>query len=482
MTSDTPINSEASSRSANPTQPAANSESGTSGGPATTGGQIPRVVDKTTRRRIIVASTVGTTIEFYDFYAYATAAVAVFPFLFFPKNEDPTVSLLASFATFGLAFIARPLGSVLFGHFGDRAGRKVTLVASLLTMGIATFIIGLLPTYAAIGIAAPALLAIMRFCQGLGLGGEWSGAALLATENAEPGARARAAMWPQLGAPLGFILANGLFLILVLTMGHENGQTDGAFMEWGWRIPFLLSAVMVIVGLYVRIKLEETPVFQAAVDGGKKANSPLREAFKTAWRPMIMGTGVMLSTYTLFYLVTTWVLSYGIADPEKSAGLGIPYVTFLKMQLLTILFFVVGVPLAGRWADQIGRKRFLTIVSVLMLLFATTFGLLLTQGTATITTVTLWLAVGMFLMGLIFGPMSAVLPEMFPTNVRYTGSGISYNVSSILGAAIVPFIATALVNSYGVASVGIYLAVITGITLIAVSCMKETRDIDMREV
>ncbi|AHI03071.1 MFS transporter [Corynebacterium falsenii] len=450
------------------------------GGQPVAGGK--RLVDKKTRRRIIIASTVGTTIEFYDFYAYATAAVAVFPFLFFPKNENPTVSLLASFATFGLAFVARPLGSVVFGHFGDRAGRKVTLVASLLTMGIATFIIGLLPTYASIGIAAPALLALMRFCQGLGLGGEWSGAALLATENAEPGARARAAMWPQLGAPFGFILANGLFLILVLFMGHENGQRDGAFMEWGWRIPFLLSAVMVIVGLYVRFKLEETPVFKAAVESGKKADSPLGEVFKTAWRPMILGTAVMLSTYTLFYLVTTWVLSYGIANPAKSAGLGIPYVTFLKMQLVTILFFAAAVPLAGRWADQIGRKRFLGIVSVLMLVFAATFAVFLTQGSATIATVTVWLAIGMFLMGLIFGPMSAVLPEMFPTNVRYTGSGIAYNVSSILGAAVAPFIATALVNAYGVGSVGLYLAVVTGITLIAIFRMTETKDIDLHHV
>lgn len=458
-------------------QPAA----GATSAPQAQANQAP-LEDPKTRRRIIVASTVGTTIEFYDFYAYATAAVAVFPYLFFPKNENPTVSLLASFATFGLAFVARPLGSILFGHFGDRAGRKVTLVASLLTMGIATFIIGLLPSYATIGIAAPALLALMRFGQGLGLGGEWSGAALLASENAAPGKRAQAAMWPQLGAPFGFILANGLFLILVLALGHENGKTTGAFMEWGWRIPFLLSAVMVIVGLYVRFKLEETPVFKAAVDGGKKVSSPLSETFKTAWRPLILGTAVMLSCYTLFYLVTTWILSYGIANPAKSAGLGIPYVDFLKMQLITILFFAVAVPLSGRWADAIGRKRFLGIVSVFMLVYACTFAVFLTQGSATKLSVGIWLGIGMFLMGLIFGPMSAVLPEMFPTNVRYTGSGISYNVSSILGAAIAPFIATALVNSYGVGSVGLYLGVVTAITLIAIFRMTETRDIDLHHI
>ena len=308
-------------------------------------------VDAATRRRIITASMVGTTIEFYDFYVYATAAVAVFPYLFFPKNNDPTVGLLASFAAFGLAFAARPLGSIIFGHFGDRIGRKATLVGSLLTMGIATFLIGLLPTYAQVGIVAPALLALMRFCQGLGLGGEWSGAALLATETASKGKRAWAAMWPQLGAPLGFLAANGLFLILVTFLGHTNGEIEGAFMTWGWRIPFLLSSVMVIVGLYVRFRLEETPVFKKAVESGKKAKMPLTEVFRTSWRPLILGTFIMVSCYTLFYLVTTWVLSYGIAKN----GLAIPYLDFLKLQLISIFAFIISIPLAGRLADTRGR-------------------------------------------------------------------------------------------------------------------------------
>ncbi|MFD4183228.1 MFS transporter, partial [Rhodococcus sp. NPDC058514] len=268
--------------------------------------------DAVPRSRIVVASMVGTSIEFYDFYIYATAAVAVFPHLFFPKGND-TTALLASLATFGLAFVARPLGSILFGHYGDRIGRKATLVGSLLTMGIATFVIGLLPTYHSIGLLAPALLALMRFCQGLGLGGEWSGAALLATETAKPGKRAWAAMWPQLGAPIGFFLANGLFLIIALVMGHDNANPDldSAFLSWGWRIPFLLSAIMVIIGLYVRLKLEETPVFARAVERGEKVKTPLATVFKTSWRQLIIGTFVMLATYTLFYIMTTWVLSYG---------------------------------------------------------------------------------------------------------------------------------------------------------------------------
>src|SRR6201997_5225275 len=250
------------------------------------------------RRRIVVASMVGTTIEFYDFYIYATAAVSVFPLLFFPKGNH-TTALLASLATFGLAFVARPVGSVLFGHFGDRSGRKATLVGSLLTMGIATFVIGLLPTYQQVGVTAPVLLALMRFSQGLALGGEWSGAALLVTETAEPDKRARAAMWPQLGAPFGFLLANGLFLILIGWLGHSNLNVDpeGAFLTWGWRIPFLLSAVMVAVGLYVRLRLTETPVFARAVGRGERVRTPLTEVFRTSWRDLIIGTFVMLATY-----------------------------------------------------------------------------------------------------------------------------------------------------------------------------------------
>ncbi|MEZ2121370.1 MFS transporter [Corynebacterium sp. CCM 9203] len=438
--------------------------------------------DRRTRRRIIIASLVGTTIEFYDFYVYATAAVAVFPYLFFPKNEDPTIALLASFATFGLAFVARPLGSILFGHFGDRIGRKATLVGSLLTMGIATFLIGLLPPYATVGIIAPALLALMRFCQGLGLGGEWSGAALLATETAEDGKRAWAAMWPQLGAPFGFLAANGLFLILVSILGHENGDTTGAFMTWGWRIPFLLSAVMVIVGLYVRFKLEETPVFTKAVESGKKVKAPVAEVFRTSWRRLILGTFIMVSCYTLFYLVTTWVLSYGIGSRDKGLGLGIPYIDFLKIQLISIFAFVIGIPLAGRLADSRGRRSTLIAVSVALILYGLSFPLFLSIDTANVISVLVFLTIGMFIMGLVFGPMSAVLPELFPTNIRYTGSGISYNLASILGAAVAPFIATALVANYGVASVGAYLTLISLVSLFAIWKMQETRNLDMTEI
>ncbi|WP_408930529.1 MFS transporter [Corynebacterium axilliensis] len=445
---------------------------------------VPAAAELTPRDRVrvAVASTIGTTIEFYDFYIYATAAVAVFPFLFFPKTDDPTVALLQSFATFGLAFIARPLGSVVFGHFGDRIGRKATLVGALLTMGIATFCIGLLPTYQTAGIIAPALLALMRFCQGLGLGGEWSGAALLASETAKDGKRAFAAMWPQFGAPFGFLLANGLFLLLVASMDYTRGDTTGAFMQWGWRLPFLFSAVMVLIGLYVRLRLEETPVFQKAVTQGKKAKTPMVEAFKTSWKPMIIGTFVMLSCYTLFYLVTTWILSYGIGDKAQGLGLGIPYLEFLEVQLISIFMFIVGIPVSSMLSDRYGRKPVLIVTSVVMIAFGFSFPLFLGLDVADRNSVLCFLLVGMFCMGLIFGPMSAVLPELFPTNVRYTGSGIAYNVSSILGAAVAPFIATWLVSTFNVNYVGYYLVAVCVVSLIAILVMKELKDQDLSEV
>jgi metabolite-proton symporter len=440
-----------------------------------------RMVGGVPRRRIVVASMVGTTIEFYDFYIYATAAVSVFPYLFYPKG-NPTTALLASLATFGLAFVARPVGSILFGHFGDRVGRKATLVGSLLTMGIATFIIGLLPTYQQAGVAAPVLLALMRFSQGLALGGEWSGAALLATETAEPDKRARAAMWPQLGAPFGFLLANGLFLILIGWLGHGNASPDlaGPFLTWGWRIPFLLSAVMVAIGIYVRLRLTETPVFARALKRGERVRTPVTAVFLASWRELVIGTFVMLATYTLFYTVTTWALSYGTSKrPPGGTGLGFGYMDFLHLQLIAVLSFAATVPIAGALADRFGRRRTLLVVTAAIIVYGASFGLMLAPESATWGSTLLFLLIGMTLMGLTFGPMSAVLPELFPTNVRYTGSGISYNVSGILGAAVAPFIATWLATDYGVAWVGVYLIVAAILTFIALLVMRETKDISL---
>ena len=438
----------------------------------------PDLVGGVPRRRIVTASMVGTTIEFYDFYIYATAAVSVFPILFFPKG-NPTTALLASLATFGLAFVARPLGSILFGHFGDRLGRKATLVGSLSLMGIATFAIGLLPTYHQVGLLAPALLAVLRFSQGLALGGEWSGAALLATETARPGKRAWAAMWPQLGAPLGFLLANGVFLILILWLGHSAAapDLDGAFLTWGWRVPFLLSSVMVVIGLYVRVRLSETPVFVRAVEQGERVKSPLAEVFRGSWRQLIIGTFVMLATYTLFYIVTTWALSYGTAKrPPDGKGLGFNYIDFLQWQLIAVLFFAAMLPLAGRLADHFGRRATLLVVTAGIMAYGALFAPMLSPESSSQAKMLIFLIIGMTLMGLTFGPMSAVLPELLPTNVRYTGSGISYNAASILGAAVAPFLATWLVAEYGVGWVGLYLFGAAALTFVALLMMRETKD------
>ncbi len=424
---------------------------------------------------------VGTTIEFYDFYIYATAAVSVFPLLFFPKG-DAGAALLASMATFGVAFVARPIGSVFFGHFGDRIGRKATLVGSLLTMGIATFLIGLLPTVIQIGLLAPALLTILRFCQGLGLGGEWSGAALLVTETAKEGKRAWAAMWPQLGAPFGFILANGFFLLLTILFNFNSAQAqlDSKFFIWGWRIPFLASFVMVAVGLYVRLKLEETPVFAKAVARGEKLQKPVAVVFKKHSKQLILGTFIMLATYGLFYLMTTWILAYAIGKPELGF-LGIGYRSFLVLQLLSVLLFAGMIPVAGWLADKYGRRSVLLVVTGAIIVFGLSFNFFLDPAVmgiaegANMGLMLLFLCIGMTLMGLTFGPMSAVLPELFPTNVRYTGSGISYNVSSILGAALTPFVAVWLARNHGVGSVGLYLSALAVLTFIALLISKETK-------
>ena len=433
------------------------------------------------RSRIVLASMIGTTIEFYDFYIYATAAVSVFPLLFFPKS-DSGAALLASMATFGVAFVARPVGSVIFGHYGDRIGRKATLVGSLLTMGIATFLIGLLPTVMQIGLLAPVLLTILRFCQGLGLGGEWSGAALLVTETAREGKRAWAAMWPQLGAPFGFILANGFFLLLTVLFNYNSAQAQlqSNFLAWGWRIPFLFSILMVAVGLYVRLKLDETPVFTRAMARGEKLRAPLAVVFRNNPKELVLGTFIMVATYVLFYLMTTWILSYAIGRTELGF-LGIGYRSFLVLQLISVLFFAAMIPVAGWLADRYGRRSILMIVTAAIMLFGLSFDIFLnprimgTGDSANMGLMLLFLCIGMTLMGLTFGPMSAILPELFPTNVRYTGSGIAYNVSSILGAALTPFSAVWLAKNYGVGSVGIYLSSLSVLTFIAIWLSRETR-------
>ncbi|EAA8196556.1 TPA: MFS transporter [Salmonella enterica] len=417
------------------------------------------------RNKVVIASLIGTAIEFFDFYIYATAAVIVFPLIFFPQG-DPTVATLQSLATFAIAFVARPIGSALFGHFGDRVGRKVTLVASLLTMGISTVIIGLLPGYATIGIFAPLLLALARFGQGLGLGGEWGGAALLATENAPPRKRALYGSFPQLGAPIGFFFANGTFLLLSWLL------TDEQFMSWGWRVPFIFSAVLVIIGLYVRVSLHETPVFAKVAAAKKQVKIPLGTLLTKHVRVTILGTFIMLATYTLFYIMTVYSMTYSTA--AAPVGLGLPRNEILWMLMMAVIGFGVMVPVAGLLADAFGRRKSMVIITTLIILFALfAFTPLLGSGNPAL--VFVFLLLGLSLMGLTFGPMGALLPELFPTEVRYTGASFSYNVSSILGASVAPYIAAWLQSHYGLAAVGVYLASMAALTLIALLLTHETR-------
>lgn len=432
--------------------------------------------------RIIAASLVGTTIEFYDFYVYATAAVLVFPKLFFPVGNSVT-ALLASFAVFGAAMIARPIGAIFYGHMGDKRGRKATLVASLLTMGIATFVIGFLPTYHQIGIVAPAALLILRLTQGFALGGEWSGAALVATENAPANKRALYGTFPQLGAPLGFIIANGLFLIINYALPHPTSDLmqSEAFLSWGWRIPFIFSAVMVAIGLWVRMKLVESKTFQEAQRRGAIVKSPFADTMRHHFKAVVLGTFAMLATYVLFYLMTSFSLTYGTAATDASpAGLGISYTNFVLMQIIGVVFFGAFTLASGPMADsKLGRRKLLIWITAIIIAFGLAFPLFL-DGSPSTWLVEAFLIIGFALMGVTFGPMGALLPEMFPTNVRYTGSAIAYNVSSILGAALAPIIAVALWTAVGGSTwlVGVYLAGASVLTLIALILTKETKDLD----
>lgn len=411
-------------------------------------------------RRVLLASLAGTTIEFFDFYIYATAAVLVFPKLFFPAS-DPASATLQSFATFALAFFARPVGSAVFGHFGDRVGRKATLVAALLTMGISTVVIGLLPTYASLGIAAPLLLAVCRFGQGFGLGGEWGGAVLLATENAPPGKRAWYGMFPQLGAPIGFLASGGIFVAL------SEMLTDAQFIAWGWRLPFLASSVLVFIGLWVRLKITETPVFERAVAEQKRVAVPLMTVVSHHARALVLGTLVAVATFALFYLLTVFCLSWG------TTKLGFSREKFLLIQMTGVLFFGAAIPCSALVADRRGRRLTLTLVTVAIILFGLVLAPLFGAGTAGAFAV---MIVGFGLMGLTYGPLGTMLSELFPTAVRYTGASMTFNLAGIFGASLAPYAATWLATHHGLPAVGYYLSGVATITLIALMLTRETRD------
>lgn len=413
-------------------------------------------------RQVLFASMIGTTIEFFDFYIYATAAVLVFPHLFFPAS-DPASATLASLATFGIAFLARPVGSALFGHFGDRIGRKTTLVIALSTMGVSTVAIGALPTYRMIGFAAPVLLALCRFGQGLGLGGEWGGAVLLAIENAPPGKRAWYGMFPQLGAPIGFFLSGGVFLLLTRLL------TDKQFFAFGWRVPFLASAALVFLGLYVRLTIGETPVFQEALTRGQKVKFPMLMVFRKHTKALVAGILVCLAAFVLFYLMTVFTLSWGTSALGYSRG------KFLLMQMFDIIFFALTIPLSAVLAER-GRRRAMLWAAISIAIFGLIMAPMFAAGT---TGAVVMMALGFTLIGLIYGPLGTVISELFPTPVRYTGSSLAFSLAGILGASLAPYIAISLAKTYGLQYVGYYLSSAAVLTILGLLWIRETKDDDL---
>jgi metabolite-proton symporter len=408
--------------------------------------------------QVLLASLIGTTIEFFDFYVYATAAVLVFPSRFFP-NSDATTALLASFATFSIAFFARPLGAIVFGHFGDRIGRKATLVAALLTMGISTVVIGLLPTYGQIGVAAPLLLALCRFGQGFGLGGEWGGAVLLATENAPEGRRNWYGMFPQLGAPLGLFLASGVFWCLL----HFT-SLDG-LLNWGWRVPFVASTVLIVIGLWVRLSLTETPEFQRTIEKAERVAVPGLELIRRYKRNLFLGTFIAGVTFVIFYICTAYLLSYNVKV------VGISFLDALKIQIYGSLVFGVATIAAGELGDRFGRRELLIATVVAIGAFSFALGPLLRAG---IGGIYVFAAVCMVLVGLNYGVIGAALAAPFPPQVRYSGSSITFNLAGIVGASLAPYIATWLQTSYVIDSVGYYLLVASLVSLACILASAKT--------
>lgn len=413
--------------------------------------------DRARQRRALWASFVGTGIEFYDFYIYATAASLVFGQIFFPKG-DPGVQQMAAFATLAVAFFARPVGAAVFGHYGDRIGRKTTLVASLLTMGLSTTLVAFLPTYEMAGWVAPFALCVLRFGQGFGLGGEWGGAALLAVENAPPGWRARFGSAPQMGAPAGFIAANGLFLILCTAMTPEQ------FADWGWRIPFVLSAGLVAVGLWVRLKLSETPEFTASLAEAPPPKVPLGEVVTRHGAALLGGTIGAVACFATYYIATAFLLGWG------TKSLGYPMGAFLGVQLVAILFMAGGIYLAAWMADaKYDPRRVLAGGCVLVAASGFAMAPLMAGG---LTGVFVFLSLLLFAMGFVYGPLSAWLTDLFPPRVRYTGASMTFNIAGVIGGGLTPVIAQALAMKGGLMPVGWYLSAAAVLSLVALLALK----------
>ncbi|OOF41618.1 metabolite transport protein [Rodentibacter mrazii] len=423
-------------------------------------------------KRVAMATMIGTAIEYFDNYIYAMAAVLVFNHQFFHAT-DPLSGQIAALSTLALTFIARPLGAVLFGHFGDRIGRKNTFVMSLLLMGISTVAIGLLPTYDCIGIGATILLCLCRVGQGIGLGGEWGGAALVAVENAPEGKRGWYGTFPQLGAPLGLLLANGVFLLI----GGIFGQA--AMLDWAWRIPFLSSILLVVIGLYVRLKLTEAPIFLEALNKPQPKRLPMLEVVTTHFKPFFLGMLICIAGYVLFYIMIAFSQIYAKSAPTVSEagyvmGLGFSPQVFTALLMTSAISLAVTIAASGKYIDKVGRRVWLIWTTVGVAIFGITLPFFLENGT---TTSLFWfLVIGMGLIGMGYGPLASFLPELFPTHARYSGASLTYNVAGLFGASVASIIALPLNANYGLKGVGIYLAFNAVLSLIGLWFIHETKD------
>ncbi len=412
-------------------------------------------------RRILAAALSGTAVEFYDFYVYATAAALVFGPLFFPA-ESASAQLLFSLMSFGLAFVARPVGAIAFGHFGDRVGRKSTLVASLMLMGLSTLLIAFLPTYQSAGWLAPAMLCVLRFGQGFGLGGEWGGAALLAVENAPKGWEARFGSAPQIGAPVGFLAANGLFLLLGLVLSEQE------FVSWGWRLPFMLSAVLVGLGLWVRFQIGETPAFREALEREAPPTVPLGRLLREHWAPVITGSAGVIACFAIFYLSTAFALGHLTSARHMDRE------TVLGVQLLANTFLAIGIVVAGIWADKTTPGKVLGWGAVATVLLGIVFGPVL--GSSSLPVIFVMLSASLFIMGLVYGPLGAWLPTLFPPFVRYTGVSVAFNAGGIIGGAVVAVEAQRIAMSGGIALIGLFLVMSGLATLLGVWLSRPSRE------
>jgi MFS family permease len=416
-------------------------------------------------RRVAGAAFAGTTIEFYDFFIYGTAAALVFGDVFFP-DLGGAKGTAAAFATFGVAFVFRPLGAVLFGHFGDRLGRKRTLIVTLLLMGLSTFAIGLLPSAASIGIAAPILLVVLRALQGIAVGGEWAGAALLTTEFAPAGKRGMYSMFPQLGPPLAIALSSTTFLITGLTMDKAT------FAAWGWRVPFLISILLVGVGLYVRLKITETPVFAQALARKERVKLPFVDALRHQWREVLLAGGTLTMVFGYFYIGSVYLVSYG--QSAQPAGLGIPRPVVLGGIIVGGLVFGAVCVGSALLSDRLGRRTVVLAGNAAALVVGPAAFLIMQPGNV----VSFYLG-AVFLLGIVgvpYGPAAAYLPEIFQTRYRYTGAGMGYNLAGILGGAVPLIVAAPLTAAYGGIGVGVYLALLGLLSTLCVLALRETRD------